>query len=63
MPGTVVKVAVHAGQKVAKGAPLVSIKAMKMETVLTAERDAQVKAVHVRPGETVGAKDLLIELG
>jgi pyruvate carboxylase len=38
------------------------MEAMKMETQLSAERDATVKAVHVRPGETVNAKDLLIEL-
>ncbi len=62
MPGMVVTVAVKVGHKVKKGAPLVSIEAMKMETMLTAERDATVSAVHVKPGETVKAKDLLIEL-
>ncbi|WIM05355.1 MAG: pyruvate carboxylase [Candidatus Nitricoxidivorans perseverans] len=61
MPGAVVTVAVHTGQKVEKGAPLVSIEAMKMESMLTAEREAVVKAVHVRPGESVEAKDLLLE--
>jgi pyruvate carboxylase len=35
---------------------------MKMETLLCAERDATVRRVHVRPGSTVTAKDLLIEL-
>ena len=63
MPGSVVTVAVKVGQKVAKGAPLVSIEAMKMETVLSADRDAVVKAVHVKPGDVVSAKDLLLELG
>ncbi|MDI6751216.1 MAG: pyruvate carboxylase [Rhodocyclaceae bacterium] len=62
MPGTIVTVAAHAGQKVKRGDPLVSIEAMKMETMLTAERDGIVKAVHCRHGETVNAKDLLIEL-
>lgn len=62
MPGAIVTVAVHVGQKVTRGAPLVSIEAMKMETVLTAERDARVKAVHVVAGQTVSAKDLLVEL-
>ena len=61
MPGTIVTVAAHVGQKVRKGDPLVSIEAMKMETMLTAERDAVVKAVHARHGETVNAKDLLVE--
>jgi len=61
MPGTIVTVAVHAGQKIRKGDPLVSLEAMKMETMLTAERDAIVKALHCRHGDVVNAKDLLIE--
>jgi pyruvate carboxylase len=62
MPGMVVTVAVKVGQKVLKGDPLLSMEAMKMETMLTAERDATVHAIHVRTGETVNAKDLLVEL-
>jgi pyruvate carboxylase len=62
MPGMVVTIAVKAGQKVKKGDPLLSIEAMKMETMLTAERDATVHAIHVRSGETINAKDLLLEL-
>jgi pyruvate carboxylase len=55
-------VAVKVGQLVKKGDALLSMEAMKMETVLTAERDATVKALHVRPGDTIQAKDLLVEL-
>jgi len=62
MPGTVVTVAVEPGQRVAKGDPLVSLEAMKMETMLRAERDALVRQVCVKPGQAVAAKDLLIEL-
>ncbi|MBI4987850.1 MAG: pyruvate carboxylase [Rhodocyclales bacterium] len=61
MPGTVVTVAAQPGQKVAKGDPLVSIEAMKMESMLNAERDGVVAAIHVKPGEAVNAKDLLLE--
>jgi pyruvate carboxylase len=61
MPGTIATVAAQVGQKVAKGDPLVSIEAMKMETMLTAERDGVVKAIHCRHGEAVNAKDLLVE--
>jgi len=32
-----------------------------MESQIRAERDATVKAVHVKSGETVSAHDLLIE--
>ncbi len=61
MPGMIVTVAVQAGQHVRKGAPLLSLEAMKMESMLHAERDAIVASVHVKPGAVVNAKDLLIE--
>ena len=63
MPGMVATVAVKAGQVVSKGSPLVSIEAMKMETVISAERDVTVLKVHVAPGDKVDAKDLMLELG
>ena len=61
MPGLVVSVSVKAGQKLARGDALVSIEAMKMETVLRAERDATVKAVVAPVGTQVAAHDLLVE--
>lgn len=61
MPGTIATVAAQVGQKVVKGDPLVSIEAMKMETMLTAERAGIVRALHCRHGEAVNAKDLLVE--
>ena len=63
MPGAIVTVSVKAGQAVKKGDPLVSIEAMKMESMLRAERDAVIKTIHVKPGDAVAAKDLLIDLG
>jgi pyruvate carboxylase len=57
-----VTVAVKVGQTVKKGDPLLSMEAMKMETMLLAERDATVHAIHVRAGETINARDLLVEL-
>ena len=62
MPGMVVTVAVKVGQQVKKGDPLLSMEAMKMETMLSAERDATIRAIHVRAGETIHARDLLLEL-
>ena len=61
MPGAIVTVSVRVAQAVKKGDPLVSIEAMKMESMLRAERDAVVKAIHVKPGDAVAAKDLLLE--
>ena len=63
MPGAIATVSVKPGQKVSRGGPLVSIEAMKMETAVTAERDATVIRVLVAPGDRVEPKDLLIELG
>ena len=61
MPGMVVTVAVKPGQKVEKGDSILSIEAMKMETVIRAERESVVKKVYVKPGAVVSAKDLLVE--
>ncbi|MFA6608970.1 MAG: pyruvate carboxylase [Candidatus Paceibacterota bacterium] len=60
MPGSVVTVSVKVGQKVQRGDPLVSIEAMKMETVVRAERDGEVAQVLVSPGTVVSPKDLLV---
>ena len=62
MPGMIVMVSVKPGQRVARGAPLLSIEAMKMETVITADREVLVKSVQVKPGDVIAAKDLLLEV-
>ncbi len=60
MPGVVVKVAVREGQKVTHGDALLSIEAMKMETVLHAEHAGVVKQLHVSEGSQIAARDLLV---
>lgn len=62
MPGVIGAVAVSVGQKIVKGDALVSVEAMKMETMVRAECDAIIRAIHVSPGIFVDAKDLLVEL-
>jgi biotin carboxyl carrier protein len=52
MPGTVVAMAVSAGDAVAKGQPLVVIESMKMQSELVAERDGVVRAVMLAVGDT-----------
>ncbi|MFZ1537725.1 MAG: biotin/lipoyl-containing protein, partial [Chromatiaceae bacterium] len=42
-------------------ATLRSIEAMKMETMLTAEREGVIHAIHARHGESINTKDLLVE--
>ena len=61
MPGVVATVAAVAGKKVKAGDLLLTIEAMKMETGIHAERDGEVKAVHVGAGAQIDAKDLLVE--
>jgi pyruvate carboxylase len=60
MPGVVSTLAVAAGQCVRAGDVLLSIEAMKMETALHAERDGTIAAVHVKIGDQIDAKDLLV---
>ncbi|CAN9500126.1 unnamed protein product [Ophioblennius macclurei] len=62
MPGTVVAVSVKPGDTVAEGQEICVIEAMKMQNSLTAAKQAKVKSVHCRAGETVGEGDLLVEL-
>jgi pyruvate carboxylase len=62
MPGVISTISVEVGQKVERGDTLLSIEAMKMETSITAERDATVKRVLAKIGDQFDAKDLLVEL-
>ena len=63
MPGVVATVKAVVGAKVARGDPLLTLEAMKMETAVRAESDGEVAEVLARPGQAVDAKDLLVVLG
>jgi pyruvate carboxylase len=62
MPGTVTTVAVAVGARVARGALLLTLEAMKMETAVRAESDGEVAEIVVKPGDAVDLKDLLVVL-
>ncbi|MDJ0907521.1 MAG: pyruvate carboxylase [Woeseiaceae bacterium] len=62
MPGLISTIAVEVGQKVLRGDTLLTMEAMKMQTSITAERDATIKRVLARIGDHFDAKDLLVEL-
>ncbi|MEN3397475.1 acetyl/propionyl/methylcrotonyl-CoA carboxylase subunit alpha [Brucella melitensis] len=62
MPGLVRLVSVVEGASVAKGDPLVTMEAMKMELSLTAPRDGKVASVTVAAGAQVNEGALLVEL-
>ncbi len=62
MPGTVRKVLVKEGQKVAAGDPVLVIEAMKMEHTIDAPKDGIVKKIHYNVGDKVGMGEKLVEL-
>ncbi|GAC1441089.1 MAG: pyruvate carboxylase [Vulcanimicrobiaceae bacterium] len=62
MPGQVVKVVAVEGRAVRKGEPLLTIEAMKMQTVVHAPADGNVAAVLAPVGARIAAGDLLVEL-
>jgi propionyl-CoA carboxylase alpha chain len=61
MPGLVVSVNVKEGQEVKTGEPLAVVEAMKMENVLTADRDATVKCIKARKGDSLALDDVILE--
>ena len=60
MPGMVVNVAVQPGNAVAKGQKLLMLEAMKMQTIIAAQRDGSIAQIHIHPGTQVETGDLLI---
>jgi len=59
MQGTILKVLVATGERVATGDPLVVLEAMKMETTISAPRDGTVTSIGIEAGETAVAGQLL----
>ena len=62
MPGKIVSVAVNEGDEVQAGQVLLILEAMKMQNEIVSPAAGLVKKVHVRPGQNVESKDVLIEL-
>jgi 3-methylcrotonyl-CoA carboxylase alpha subunit len=62
LPGTIVAVHVAAGQRVARGAPLITVEAMKMEHTLTAPYEGVVSRVAFGLADRVQAGAVLVEL-
>jgi acetyl/propionyl-CoA carboxylase alpha subunit len=61
MPGKIVRVLVAAGDEVQPRQGLVVVEAMKMENILRAEREAVVKAVKAKPGDSLAVDAVILD--
>ena len=61
MPGLIIDIFVKVGDTVCDGQDLCIIEAMKMQNVMKSEIEGKVKAVHVKPADSVGVDEVLIE--
>jgi propionyl-CoA carboxylase alpha chain len=61
MPGLIKAIAVRVGQEVKVGEQLCIVEAMKMENVLNAERDARVKAILAKEGDSLAVDAVIME--
>jgi acetyl-CoA/propionyl-CoA carboxylase biotin carboxyl carrier protein len=63
MPGTILDVAVQAGDRVQGGQTLCALEAMKMKSPIRAPRAGTVHRVEIHDGQTVDHGDLLFVVG
>jgi biotin carboxyl carrier protein len=61
MPGLIIDIKVSAGQLVKKGEPILILEAMKMENVLKAPMDVDIKSIEVKKGQSVDKNQILIK--
>lgn len=59
--GLVIRINVKPGQEVNEGEIVAVVESMKMENSLSAPRNAKVKAIKVKPGDSVKVGECLIE--
>ena len=62
MPGNILKVNVKAGEKVAKGAVVAVLEAMKMENEIFAPQEGTIASVEVAQGTSVTADQVIITM-
>ncbi len=62
MPGKVVKILKKIGERVQKGETLVILEAMKMENEIKCGTDGVIKAIHVKEGDALEQKVLMMEI-
>jgi len=61
MPGKIISVNVKEGQKIKTGENLLVLEAMKMENLITADKDAKIKKINIKNNDAVEVDQILIE--
>jgi biotin carboxyl carrier protein len=61
MPGLILDILAAPGQKVSKGMPLLILEAMKMENIIKATGEGEIKSILVKKGEVVEKNKILIK--
>jgi pyruvate carboxylase len=61
LPGTITNIMVKEGEEIELGDSIMTFEAMKMNNVITATFKGKVKKIHVKIGDVVTKKQLLIE--
>src|SRR3546814_16679930 len=61
MPGLLTALSVEVGDKVEAGQPLAPVEAMKMESILRAEKSGVVKVVNAGAGDSLAADQIILE--
>ena len=62
MPGLVLNIMVKPGQKILKGDAIIVLEAMKMENILKAAADGEVKKINVKKGDKVEKNQVMVNL-
>jgi acetyl/propionyl-CoA carboxylase alpha subunit len=62
LPASVAQIHVQPGERVSVGARILTLEAMKMETIIESPMKGTVRAVHVRPSSQVAAGEVLLEI-
>ncbi len=61
-PGMISTIAIKTGQLISAGDTLLTLEAMKMESSISTDVSGKVIKLNIQPGDTVDAKDLLVEI-
>ncbi len=62
MPGKVLKILVSQGEKIKSGTPLLVIESMKMENVISSNKNGEVKKIYVSVDDNVQYDQALIDI-